>query len=138
MSEPELRNAYLRQNSILVEPDILLIENSLKRERQRLEDVYTSDSGSGKWEKIANAYLPRCTELLSELEDRKEHVNNAALTLQEELYRRSLSEQFEKVREIRPRLLFENPDYSDIEMFVDEYRVLDSVYTEYVKPDLEI
>lgn len=138
MSEPELRNTYLRQNSILNEPDILLLENSLERERERLENVYTNEAGASKWNKIAEAYLPRCAELLAELEERKKYVNDTSMTLQEELYRRSLNEQFGKVREIKPRLLSEQPDSRDIASFVSEYRALENVYENEVKPDLEV
>ena len=138
MSEPELRNTYLRQNSVLVEPDILLLEHSLGRERERLEDVYETDSGLEKWNKIAEAYLPRCAELIAELEDRKQYVNEPAITLQEELYRRSFQEQFERVRSIQPRLKFESPDDTDLTRFLRNYRSLEKVYREQVKPDLEV
>lgn len=68
----------------------------------------------------------------------KKHVNDTSITLQEELYRRSLNEQFGKVREIKPRLLSEQPDSSDIASFVSEYRALENVYENEVKPDLEV
>lgn len=136
MTEPEYRANLLRHHHPLNEPVYHAIEDSIGRQRERLEEFYQTESGQEKWCEIADEVLPMWAEVLSEFEHRENYVPEGHLKHEEKLYRESLNERFQSLAAIKGRLSH-NPVDQDIQLFAEEYRGLENVYDEEVKEKIE-
>lgn len=135
LSEPEYRKQLLGRKKPLTKPVIQSVENSVGRERKRLEEWYDSDSGSEKWDNIWRVIAPRWTHVISELDERTQRSPGAVKPI-EEKYRENLSQEFREVDNYSRRLGMDNPDRSDIRNFVEKYRELEDVYEKQVHPNI--
>lgn len=126
MTELDYRKTILRHEEPLTEPAIKAVENSMSRERNKIEDYFKPESGPEKWYKIGEQVLPRWAEVVSELHQREE---NALTSDIEPLYHRKLSTNLKRSTELHRRLEA-NPTETDIREFLQDFRGLENTYTE--------
>lgn len=136
ISEPEYRRKILRQRTPLTKPMVQSVENSVGRERKRLEDVYQNESGADKWLAIWEEIGPRWADILAELDRRSEDIPGATKPL-EESYTSELKEEFDRTLNLSRGLDAVYPKGDDVRRFVESYRELEDVYEREVHPNLD-
>ncbi len=129
MTESEYRNTLLRHDYPLTEPVIVSVEDSIAREREKLESFCAPYSGAEKWLWIGEEILPRWAEVLSELDERVNYADSSGLETE---YKGVLSPRLKKATGLMKRLEANPVDY-DISEFVDRLRGMENTYERKLK-----